>query len=242
MKLKTLFLTSLLSTTVAFGNVKVDNSQLFIDAKNWINTIDEKEVFPLEKLHYVKSQNKTFLVSGNGHYAIFGDIKIVDVWNRKVINSADDLKKSNRVAMGIFKAQAKDLMSTVKYGRGKKEVYIFTNAKSPYSAKLNLQVAELGDMYTFYFINVAALKGSSNVSKKLECNENHLSAKAIIFNDYKILKDITKCEGVKEKLQASLLLSRVIGINRVPAIVSSNGTLHQGFIKDLGQFLGLNND
>jgi thiol:disulfide interchange protein DsbC len=237
---KIILLATMAISTASISDSHLESAQIFNDAKNWINTIEESTKFPLTKLNYVKSQGQTFLVSGNGHYAIFGDFKIIDVWNRTVIENAQDLKDSNRVSMGIFKRQAKELMSTITYGRGAIEVFIFFDHQSKYSNLLNKQVAELGDKYKFYFINFPAIPGSAEIAKKLECNTNATAAKSIILNDYSYLENVTNCKGMTEKLRASLFLAKIIGINKVPSIVAPNGKLHEGYVKDLNKFLEVN--
>lgn len=211
------------------------------EVKKWIDDIDTFKTLPIDGLKFVKAGGRTFLTSDNGHYAIIGDFKLVDVWNNKVINTIKDIEDSNKIPMNIFTRQT-ELFSVIKYGNGVKNVYFFTDPKCSYCAKLAEQVPDLTDDYTFNFIVFSALAGSGSDSRKLACNKNQDSARALILNDYSNLENITRCDGVSMKLKSALTIGKVLGVKKIPFVIAPNGRPQKGYTSDLRKFLEDNND
>lgn len=226
----------------AFESSSVTDDSKVSLVKQAIGSIESMATLPIEGLKLIKSNGKYILMSSNGHYAVIGNFKLIDVWNNKQIKTIDDVDKSNRVPLNVFRNNEKDF-SVLTYGHGPRQVFIFTDPLCKFCNELIKQIPGLTDKYTFKILIMAADTKSTNTARRLICSSNDISTKALVTQNYNKLKSGDPLCSSK-KIKQTHSLATLLGVTRVPYTIAPNGKPFKGYKQNLAKWLeeNKNND
>ena len=107
------------------------DSEMTAEVKDIMRSVDEVKRLPVTGLSMIKAGDKTFLITDNGHFVVAGNLKLIDMWQGKVIGSVADTKGIDKVDLRKI-GLSPDELSTFTIGTGKKEVVIFVDPQCNY--------------------------------------------------------------------------------------------------------------
>ena len=73
------------------------DSEMTAEVKDIMRSVDEVKRLPVTGLSMIKAGDKTFLITDNGHFVVAGNLKLIDMWQGKVIGSVADTKGIDKV-------------------------------------------------------------------------------------------------------------------------------------------------
>ena len=107
------------------------DGEMTAEVKGIMRSVDAVKRLPVTGLSMIDAGNKTFLITDNGHFAVAGNFKLVDMWQGKIIGSVEDTKGIDKVDLRKI-GLSPDELSTFTIGTGKKEVVIFVDPQCNY--------------------------------------------------------------------------------------------------------------
>ncbi len=208
------------------------DGEMTAEVRDIMRSVDEVKRLPVTGLSMIKAGDKTFLISDNGHFVVAGNLKLIDMWQGKVISSVADTKGIDKVDLRKI-GLSPDELSTFTIGAGKKEVVIFVDPQCNYCHDLVIQLEPLGKEYTFKLVLIPVLgKESAEITKKLICNKDQAqSLEALIAKDYSKLPALVRQEGSCDlkPLQKAVVATKLLDIQGVPYIfLPSHNTFRGG--------------
>lgn len=207
--------------------------------KSIMKSVDEVKRLPVTGLSMVRADNKVFLISDNGHFVVAGNLKLLDMWQGKVINSIADTNGMDKVDLRKIGLNP-DELSVFTIGTGKREVTLFIDPQCDYCHNLLVQMEALGKDYQFKLVLVPVLgKESAEITKRLLCTTDKAAAlKALIAKEYTTLPQLskdTKCD--LKPLQKAVVATKLLDIQGVPYIFLASKNTHRGGTKVLKTLL-----
>lgn len=185
----------------------------------------------------VKRNGELIVFSGNGRYMMRG--AIYDMWNGgKRIHSMAEGKASGRRIRLTNMSNVLEGVASINVGdKHGKQVFVFVDPSSEPSKK-TLKMLRGVHGYQIQVILLAAMnKRSADIAKRLMClkEKSPAQARKIILSGN--MSFAPKGECGQEKLMQTLVLSKILGITRVPAIIAPNGEPLFGVPANLNKFL-----
>ncbi len=170
-----------------------------------------------------------YLISDSGRFAIQKP-KIYDVWNGTWINKLSDLK-SNRVDLDKMGLNI-DELKPFKFGKAKKRITVFLDPVSLHTKKLLSFVNKNTEKYSWNIVMFPSQGQKSAIAaRKILCDPDpKRSYTALTTQDLSKLKPTNKCNTFS--LQKTLVISRYLGINRLPYTINANGFITTGYIDE----------
>ncbi len=227
---------SLAETTAASAADTLDQ-QASVEFKNAMKSIDAVKRLPVTGLSMVKADDKLFLVTDNGHFIVAGNLKLVDMWQGKVLKSIEDSQDVEKVNLRKIGLSPDDI-AAFKIGNGTQEVTIFVDPMCQYCHELIGQLEPLGKLYTFRLVLVPVLgKDSANVVKKLLCHNDKTEAlTALVTQKYdKLPVPGSGCD--LKTLQKAVVATKLLDIQGVPYLFLPSYSTHKGGTKSLKTLL-----
>ncbi len=216
------------------------DGEMAAEVKDIMRSVDEVKRLPVTGLSMIKAGDKTFLISDNGHFVVAGNLKLIDMWQGKVISSVADTKGIDKVDLRKI-GLSPDELSTFTIGTGKKEAVIFIDPQCNYCHDLIIQLEPLGKEYTFKLVLIPVLgKESAEIIKKLICNKDQAqSLQALIAKDYSKLPALVRQEGSCDlkPLQKAVVATKLLDIQGVPYIFLPSHNTFRGGVKSFKTLL-----
>lgn len=196
--------------------------------------LDTVKRLPIKGLSMAQSGDRVFFMSENGRFVFVG--QMIDVWNGKVLRTPDDVSKwANRVDIASLGVDINDL-NVLRIGTGQKKVTVFVDPECPYCNSIVKQMPALGKEYTFELLLLPLLgEKSAKEVKALNCMaDKQKAAEILVSGDFSQVGE-SSCDT--EKIQRSLIVAKVLGIDAVPVIINHELFLKRGSVKDLAAYL-----
>ena len=208
------------------------DGEMTAEVRDIMRSVDAVKRLPVTGMSMIDADNKTFLITDNGHFVVAGNFKLVDMWQGKVISSVEDAKGIDKVDLRKI-GLSPDELSTFTIGTGKKEVVIFVDPQCNYCHDLIAQLEPLGKEYVFKLVLIPVLgKESAETIKKLLCNKDKAqSLQALVDKDYSKLPALVRQEGSCDlkPLQKAVVATKLLDIQGVPFIfLPSHNTFRGG--------------
>jgi len=216
------------------------DSEMTAEVRDIMRSVDEVKRLPVTGLSMIKTGDKMFLITDNGHFVVAGNFKLVDMWQGKIISSIADTKDIDKVDLRKIGLNPEEL-SVFSIGTGKKEVTIFVDPQCDYCHDLIGQLEPLAKDYKFRLVLIPVLgKESAEISKKLICNKDKdQSLKALIAKDYSKLPAVVRQEGACDlkPLQKAVVATKLLDIKGVPFIFLPSHNTFKGGAKSFKTLL-----
>jgi thiol:disulfide interchange protein DsbC len=191
---------------------------------------------PIDGMIAYEAQNgEVMFMTKDGRYVFSGTAS--DIWNKKVLETGADVMQS---AHTIPLAQMEidfDQLGSLTLGTGSKTVHVITDPKCPACKKLNDQMQELTNEYTFKILVLPALgEMSRDASKKIACTQDRDEAlSAFLDNRVDELDPPQNCN--MDAYKQALLVADYIRVREVPFLIGPNDFVNRGLPKDLEGWL-----
>ena len=207
--------------------------------RNIMKSVDEVKRLPVTGLSMIKADDHLFLITDNGHFVVAGNLKLIDMWQGKIIHSVAETKGIEKVDLRKIGLNP-DELSVFTVGTGKREVTVFVDPNCHYCHDLIVQMEALAKDYSFKLVLIPVLgKESAEVTKKLICNpDKAASLNALIMQAYSKLPALpadNKCD--LKPLQKAVVATKLLDIQGVPYLFLASKNTHRGGSKALKTLL-----
>lgn len=205
--------------------------------KRLVTSPDSTRRVPLNSLNMMQLNGITVFASDNGRYVITGGT-LTDLWHKQKVNSVADFDKlANRIPWKTMKFPLNDL-AKITYGSGSKEVLLFIDPLCGHCHDQLLTLDALKSEFKFHVIMLPVIgqdKSTDIVMKVLAEKDKAKAFDALTNRKWEQLtaaKDPAD-EGVINK---TMVTARVLGVDSVPVLISPNGKMRVGAIKNAEDF------
>ncbi|KZX81239.1 hypothetical protein A3715_18990 [Oleiphilus sp. HI0009] len=178
----------------------------------------------------IKGQNPV-LISGDGRYMIEGEMKIIDRFSLREINSAAGLRSSKKVIHLEAVIDNPEIVTSGFIGNNKNERsnLLIINPLNPASKnvirKAERLYKERGEQFRIVFgvIN----EQLKNIVVQQHCHFEQISWPSYAEKIGKELQGLTTCES-EDKIHHARQLTYMLGVKQFPYMITKNNIVHQG--------------
>jgi thiol:disulfide interchange protein DsbC len=202
-----------------------------LESKGQITGMQE---MPISKLMFVEAEQGTFLISSDGRFVIEGTIK--DVWHRKTIKSAADVKQTQRTPISNigFKPEEQLAYFTVGNPELPRQGVAFVDPTSLYTTQFLEQLEANQDEVNWTVVLLPLVGGTNAINRSvhLHCARDRDQAKLDFIHGTDVsFSDMT--EGcTDEKVLLGMMLTDVYRIENLPHLIREDGLVSSGLPVD----------
>jgi thiol:disulfide interchange protein DsbC len=170
--------------------------------------------------HYIAKDGEVLFVRDDLSVLISGNV--IDLASNKSLVS--DIKARNPRRVDLSKLNLND---AIRFGHGKKRLYVFSDPDCPYCRTLQPEVDKLRDVEVFIFpFPLTGLHpGARDVAASIWCQPDRASA----WDDYVVRHVAPKATpSCANPLERNAALATSIGIRATPTMVLPDGSLIEG--------------
>lgn len=192
---------------------------------------------PVDGLVAYETENGgLFFMSSDGRYVISGG-QVSDVWNGSVLKTGQDVSHSAQSIPLENMEIDFDQLDALEVGTGDKVVHVITDPACPACKKLNDQMQEYTDEYTFKILALPALgKISEDMAKRIACESDRDAAtKALLNGTANQLPAPENCN--LDAYKQALLVADYIRVREVPFLIGPNNLVNRGLPRDFDGWL-----
>ncbi len=227
----TLLAMALAGVITAKADVTDQPTPLAGEIKAIMKSVDEVKRLPITGMSMVKAGEQLFLISDNGHFAVAGNFKLVDMWQGKTIASVADTQGIDKIDLRKIGFNP-DELGAFTIGHGPREVVIFTDPLCGHCQPLLSQLPALGESHTFKLVLIPAVsKDSAEMVKRLSCNpDRQQSLQSLLAKDYTKLPALVRKEGACDlkPLQKAVVATKLLDIQGVPTLFLPSKNVFKG--------------
>lgn len=206
-----------------------------------LDTVDWSHALPVRSLMMVKTKDgETLLASPDGRLLIKGGL-ILDGWNRRQILTEADAKNSWKAHLSSFGITSGDL-PIYSFGLDKPDfdLYVFVDSlSSEANTILFNQIRSLSNKYKFGLVLTPIAQGKSSGARgrDLWCAKDQGQSIELLMSgdDTAEIETLENCDT--SKIIKVIGLSQFMQIQRLPYLISADGTHKQGAPSNLDQFI-----
>ncbi len=202
--------------------------------------IVHKQQLPIKGLNFIRTQEGiTYLISEDGRYVFQG--ALFDVWNGEQIEGMGELKQLEDRVNFAYLGVDPQKMFALDLGEGKDAVFVFADPNCGVCHSLLKKIKASKQIQAAYriYVVIVPILGPSSRDKALKLAQKAKTDAPGALNDF-IENRYSETKPGQEKdkgLDYNILLTKALGINKVPYIVNSHGRIMAGMPEELALFL-----
>jgi len=195
---------------------------------------------PVGRLLFVEADNEYLAMSENGRFVFRGEI--LDLWNRRKIESLEDARANERVPLSTFGLNIEEDLKPISIGNKEiaPQAIAFVDPSSEHTTSLIERIIQYEKDVHIQLIMLPLLGGEDAIeaSRALMCHKDtNQQLEAMLSRDFtRVTKQLDETCGVEE-VQLANALRPVFSINGLPFVVRNDGLTARGAPEDVKNWL-----
>lgn len=221
---------------------KAEKADELLKAAKKVSPVERIVDMGISKVRAVKGRDGTIMyIADMGRFAFTGSV--YDLWQKKQLTTIEEISDAvSRMDLSGLNLKLETL-NLARFGTGREHVTIFVDPLCGWCHKLMNEVvadASLRDEYTFDFLVIPALGGSSaKLAERLFCSESNAEKRFDVLRagreGIERLPESSACAN--EGYERTQMTATFLGVEAVPFVIAPDGRFSRGKPASLRGFL-----